>query len=554
MKRGCLISLLLLAACFAGYWYVLHGHVEPPAFWWATGVASFFMWISVSSLQGAITSARDAMRVSSESSFGGFGGEQFADDETATVVGHIRAVGSSLRAPFSGKAAVLYSYDIEHVSYNNNDSTDVKDYSGFALAPCAIDSPHGSVRIFGFPLMEGFPKRAYDTEEGRRNASAYLESTPLTSMQGFHPGAIFHEIKELLTDDDGQVRKDWKMTEDRDLSDKHLSEQVVAPGDQVCAIGRWSAAKHGLIPPAGGVIRLMQGDPQKIVSGLWRKTIGNLIGALVVGAIVNVAVYTLLQVSAGKSKLFAETQVAKHSIHADEMVDAVSNGNMAAAQKLFENGTGVDVRDSGGRTTLAVAQDAAMARWLIAHGADVNAADGDGQTVLMQQASAGRTEVVRALVNAGAKLDTVSTKWHSTALTQALDAEKLDVVRILRDAGAKDDTVTESKGQPLRESDPPVQVCFAWLDAIQRQDIDAMKAASVFKSFDDVDFKLWKSIRPIHTKLVQGYATADAATVEIRGQISSGTYGTWTYQLIRDGETWRVSNERWETRLNSQEP
>ena len=340
-------------------------------------------------------------------------------------------------------------------------------------------------------------------------------------MQGFHPGTIFHEIKELLTDDDGQFRKDWKMTEDRDLSDKHLSEQVVAPGDQVCAIGRWSAAKHGLIPPAGGVIRLLQGDPQKIVSGLWRKTHRQpdrsadrrrdrerrgLHAAADLG---------------GKSKLFAETPMAKHSIHRDEMVDAVSNGNLAAVQKLFENGTGVDVRDSSGRTTLAVAQDAAMARWLIAHGADVNAADGDGQTVLMQQAGAGRTEVVRALVNAGAKLDTVSTKWHSTALTQALDAEKMDVVRILRDAGAKDDTVTESRGQPLRESDPPVQVCFAWLDAIQRQDLEAMKAASVFKSFDDVDFKLWKSIRPVQPKLVQGYATSDAATVEIRGQVSS---------------------------------
>ena len=554
MKRGCFFSLLLLAGCFGGYWYVLHGHVEPPAFWWATGVASFFMWISLSTLQGAFTAARDAMRVSSESSFGGYGGEQFADDSIATVVGHIRAIGSSLRAPFSGKAAVLYSYDIDHISHSGHDSTTVKDYSGFALAPCAIDSPHGSVRIFGFPMMESFPKRAFDNPEGRKNAAAYLESAQFTDMQGFHPGAIYHEIKELLTDDDGQVRKDWKMTEDRDLSDKHLSEQAVAPGDQVCAIGRWSAAKHGLIPPAGGVIRLLQGDPQKIVSGLWRKCIGSVIGGLIVAALVNGAVYTLLQVAAGKSKLFAETPVAKHSIHGDEMVDAVSNGNLATVQKLYENGTGVDVRDSGGRTTLAVAQDAAMARWLIAHGADVNAADGDGQTVLMQQASAGRTEVVQVLVNAGAKLDTLSTKWHSTALTQALDAEKMDVVRILRDAGAKDDTVTESRGQPLRESDPPVQVCFAWLDAIQRQDLDDMKAASVFKSLDDVDFKLWKSIRPVHPKLVQGYATADAATVEIRGQISSGTYGTWTYQLIRDGETWRVSNERWETRLNSQEP
>jgi hypothetical protein len=553
MKRGCFISLLLLAACFGSYWYVLHGHVEPPAFWWATGAASFFMWISVSALQGAVTSARDAMRISSESSFGGYGGEQFEDGATVTVVGHIRAVGTSLRAPFSGKPAVLYNYDIDHISPSDEGTSETRDYSGFALAPCAIDSAHGSVRIFGFPMLEGFPKTSYDSVEGRKNAAAYLEATTQKDMQGFHPGTIFNEVKELLTDDDGQFRKDWKMTEDRDLSDKNLREQMVAPGDQVCAIGRWSVAKHGLIPPAGAVIRLLQGDPQKVVSGLWRKTIGNVIGALIVAAIVNGAVYTLLQVSAGKSKLFAKTPMATHSIHAAEMIDAVSAGNLAAVEKLFANGTGVNVRDSG-RTALAAAQDGAMARWLIAHGADVNAADENGQTVLMEQAGAGNAEVVRALVNAGAKLDAVSTKWHSTALTQALDAEKMDVVRILRDAGANDDTVTESKGQPVRETDPPVQTCFAWLDAIQRQDLDAMKAASVFKTFDDVDFKLWKSIRPVHRKLMSGYATATAATIEIRGEVTAGTYETWTYQLIRDGETWRVKSERWETRLSSHEP
>src|SRR5258706_534186 len=491
MKRGCFLSLLILGACFGGYWYALHGHIEPPAFWWATGIASFFMWISIGALEAAVGAARDASRVSGESSFGGYVGEQFADDAIVTVVGHISPVGSSLRAPFSGKPAVLYGYDIDHISQGQNDSTNVKDYSGFALAPCAIDSPHGSVRILGFPLMEGFRKTGFDNEEGRRNAAAYLESTPLTDMKGFHPGTIFHEIKELLTDDDGQLRKDWKMTEDRDLTDKHLTEQVVSPGDQVCAIGRWSAAKHGLIPPAGGVIRLLQGDPQKIVKGLWSKCISNLIGGLVVAAIVNGAVYMLLQIAAGKSKLFAETPMAMHAIHRDEMHQAVSGGNIAAAEKLVNNGTGVDVRDSG-RTPLAIAQDAAMARWLIAHGANVNATDSDGQTVLMIHASAGRADIVRALVNAGAKLDTVSTKWHSTALTQALDAAKMDVVRILRDAGAKDDTVTEARGQALRESDPPVRAVLAWLDASQHEDLDAMKKVSTFTQFNDIDFKLWK--------------------------------------------------------------
>ena len=137
-----------------------------------------------------------------------------------------------------------------------------------------------------------------------------------------------------------------------------------------------------------------------------------------------------------------------------------------------------------------------MARWLIAHGADVNAARPDGQTVLMEQAAAGNADIVRVLVNAGAKLDTVSSKWHTTALQRALDAEKLDVVRILRDAGAKDETVTETKGQALRDDDPPVRACLAYLDAIQHEDLNAMLKVSTFKSFDDVDFKVWKAIAP----------------------------------------------------------
>ena len=74
------------------------------------------------------------------------------------------------------------------------------------------------------------------------------------------------------------------------------------------------------------------------------------------------------------------------------------------------------------------------------------------------------------------------------------------------------------------------------------------------RPFDGVDFKLWTSIRPEHPKLVNGYATADAATIEIRGEVSTGTYETWTYQLVHDAGDWRVKNERWETRLSGHEP
>ena len=300
MKRGCFVTLLILVALIGGYWYLLHGHVEPPVLWWSVGIASFFMWISTGALRTAAMAARDASRVSSQSSFAGFSGEEMTDGETVTIVGRVRALGSPLRAPFSDQPAVLYSYEIEHISQDRESTSTAKDYSGFALAPTAINSSRGSINLLGFPLLEGFPKTTLDTDAARQNAAAYIASTPFTDMQGFHPGQIYQQIRDVLTDDDGHLRKDWKMTEDRDLSDKTLKEQIVAPGEQVCVIGSWSAAKHGLVPGGtDGVIQLLRGDPQKVESGLWGKCIRNVIGGLVVAAIVNAGVYALLRAAAG---------------------------------------------------------------------------------------------------------------------------------------------------------------------------------------------------------------------------------------------------------------
>jgi hypothetical protein len=556
MKRGCVLTLLILVALLGGYWYLLHGHIEPPVLWWSVGIASFFMWISTGALRTAAMAARDASRVASQSSFAGFSGEEMTDGETVTIVGRVRALGSPLRAPFSDQPAVLYSYEIEHISPDPESTSSAKDYSGFALAPTAIDSSRGSINLLGFPLLEGFPKTTVDSEVAKQNAAAYIASTAFTDMQGFHPGQIYQQIRDVLTDDDGHLRKDWKMTEDRDLSDKYLTEQIVAPGEQVCVIGSWSAAKHGLVPGGtDGVIQLLRGDPQKVGSNLWGKCIRNVIGGLVVAAIVNAGVYTILRASAGDPhfSFLSKTAMAKHSIHAREMLDAVTNGNIAAAEKLAQNGTSIDVRDSDGRSALAKAPDAAMARWLIVHGADVNASRDDGQTVLMEQAAAGNVEIVRVLVNSGAKLDVVSSKWHTTALQRALDAEKLDVVRILRDAGAKDTTVSESNGQPLHESDAPVQALLAYLDAMQREDFDGMLKFSTFKPSSDVDFKFWRKYHFAHPQSISGYVAGDSATVVVRGAVPNGTYETYTFTVVRVGTEWRVSDERWETRLSGRE-
>src|SRR5439155_11764510 len=82
-----------------------------------------------------------------------------------------------------------------------------------------------------------------------------------------------------------------EVTEDRDFS-----EQIVAPGEQVTAIGRYSAEKGGLVQDIGGgnPLRLIRGDAQVSSSALWKQAAGRIFGAIIFAAVVNGALFGLL--------------------------------------------------------------------------------------------------------------------------------------------------------------------------------------------------------------------------------------------------------------------
>jgi hypothetical protein len=164
---------------------------------------------------------------------------------------------------------------------------------------------------------------------------------------------------------------------------------------------------------------------------------------------------------------------------------------------------------------------------------------------------AGRREGAR---ERKANLNVVSTEWKSTALQQALDAEKLDTAQILRDAGARDVSVTEKNGEPVGENSEPARAALKYLDAIQRRDLAAMQNFSTRKLEGVTDWKALTDSRPVKASSVSGFASEDAATVSVRGKRSDGVFTTWTLQLVRFSEGWKISDERWETRLDSKEP
>ena len=75
---------------------------------------------------------------------------------------------------------------------------------------------------------------------------------------------------------------------------------------------------------------------------------------------------------------------------------------------LLQQGINVNAADNDGETALMEAADSRNAdavRVLIANGADVNAADEDGETALMIAADEGNLEAVKLLIEAGANVN-----------------------------------------------------------------------------------------------------------------------------------------------------
>ncbi|MGZ7039933.1 MAG: ankyrin repeat domain-containing protein, partial [Thermoanaerobaculia bacterium] len=548
MKRGCAVALFTWAVCGGAYWYFLHERFRAPLDWLVPLIAGLLMAGAIGSLRMSIASGRDALKVSSQDTLTGFTGEKLKDGANVSVVGRIRAAGLQLQAPFSGRAAVMYRYQIDDTVGFAGEDQEWKDFSGLAQAPAVIDSSYGAIKLLGFPILEGFDSSLQNSSESRAKAAAYIAATPFVNIKSLGLREAMREVFDTAESADGKVRKDWRSATSDDLSDKDdkdILEQIVAPGEQVCAVGKYSAEKNGLVPDLSldRRLRLIRGNAAVAADSLGRRTAVGLARTVIMIAIVNGALFLVLRSHDAKTPIgvprTAQTlRENMYSLHA-----SARGGDLQTVQRLVGEGTPVDARDEERRTPLAQASDATMAAWLIAHGADVNAANENGETVLMEQADLGHADVVRLLVTSGAKLDAVSSKWKSTALQRALDAEHLDVAQILRDAGAHDDTITAANGRALAADSKPVRAAIAYLAAVQKEDRAELVRLSTFPNFNDVDFKIWKASRPMSPTLVEAYANEGNATVMLRGPNPRGVNTTWTYQLIRRGEEWKVSGE-----------
>ncbi|HUJ15614.1 MAG TPA: ankyrin repeat domain-containing protein [Thermoanaerobaculia bacterium] len=546
MKKGCIAGLLAWVVCAGAYGYFLHPRFGSPYNVIVPVVAGFFMAVVVGNLRIALDRGVQSVRAGHMPVL--VPGERPPDGKTIVVTGHIRAVGPTLRSPLNGLPAVIYEYDINHAYTDSRGYHPVKDYVGYALTSAVIDSVQGPIKLLGFPELSGF-----GVDGNLEAAKPYVANTQFEDISGFDIGGMYRFVKDRITNDAGEIRKDFRLSSDPRLDEKaSMTESVVAPGEQVTAMGRYSAEKGGLVKSADAQLSLARGSGEVSAAMLRQKAGQALVASIVFAAIVNGALLLVLTAAHGKK---IEPRKSADQVRRDvnSMQNAAASGNTTKVEAAIAGGMDVDARDEEGSTALMRTGDPDTAAALIAHGADVNATNHNGETPLIAQAEAGNAAIVNQLIKAGAKLEAREPKSHSTALKLALDYERLDVVQALRDAGAYDETVTGKNGRAANDRSDSVRALMKFLDAMQQGDIAAVRAAATFE-FNDADFKQWQQNYPMGAKIVSAFENDQAATIVARGPRADGTYMTRTFQLARGAGGWKVTDDRWESRLDSRQP
>jgi hypothetical protein len=117
--------------------------------------------------------------------------------------------------------------------------------------------------------------------------------------------------------------------------------------------------------------------------------------------------------------------------------DLLNAGDLDALIAVFD-ACEIDARDGpGGRTALGMyGCPVELARWLIAHGADLGAAGRHGGTPIGQHISVGHDAIVRLLLDAGVNIEARIGSNSYTPLQQAASSHHPSTVRLLLDRGA----------------------------------------------------------------------------------------------------------------------
>jgi hypothetical protein len=439
LTRGCALIAVFFLALFAGYLAFFTQYFEWPGNVIAAGFGAVFGGLGISSLSNFYWVGRDLRAFGRAARR-----EPPADGRLVAIAGPIRPLGAPLTSPFSGQPCVAYEYEVmKREKTQRGGTTSSADVAGFALAASTVDSPHGGVRLLGFPILDQFPQTNWG-QEARKAAERYVAATTFESARGLRGVKLLSAFDEALSDDDGVVRKDFRLREGTIPFDKRqLQERVVKVGQEVCALGRYDAQKRALVPRGTMLNRLWPGT----LTDVRREIVTTARSQMLLGLTFFVVSHAML----GAAFYMSETRHARESEgdQASAIRRALDDHDMAALELAVRRGASPNARDSFGDPPLLDVRDPAMVTALVRLGANVDVRDReDNDTALIRASRSGDAALVAALIAAHANVF-AQNRQGATPLSEAIANGHDQVAALLRAAGASTD------GVPLERPGPP---------------------------------------------------------------------------------------------------
>lgn len=297
IKKGCLIATVVMLGLFGGYLYLLWGKVEAVAAIVLAGFGALGLVMVVSQLKAVLFGSADrgALKRAEQ-------GLPLQDGEKEAVWGPIEPLGELLTAPFSGRSCVAYEYDAKQPDVRDSRGRShpaASAMAGFALCPSVIRSSRGDAHLLGFSVLDQFEEKLFEGDaEAQHRAFDYAARTEFAAMGISKIGSMLSQMDEAMADDDGTVRKDWKMSDGEvALGGCTLKERIIAPGELVTAVGIWDASKGGIVPKKGGrsaIVQLLPGGGAAMVAHAEKRPWGMLAFALVWAGFSHVIIWLAL--------------------------------------------------------------------------------------------------------------------------------------------------------------------------------------------------------------------------------------------------------------------
>lgn len=176
---------------------------------------------------------------------------------------------SPLVTPFSGVAAVAYGYRAwrRERQPGSKNSVDIAYWWGEGSTPCSLLTTRGTFEVRSRLEIESWSSIVENTATARAHFDAFMPGVaPVVGKAGIaRPG--FDWDAPL----DGALRRDkLRQSDPPPLPELTLHEWVIAPGEPVVLMGRYSAARGGLVHDdrKGRPLRVLEGDTNAVRSQL----------------------------------------------------------------------------------------------------------------------------------------------------------------------------------------------------------------------------------------------------------------------------------------------